>query len=164
MDKDYELELEDVPGMLNKVRRKIIDYYDHTREVGGVIMGYRERAADGCGGNFEVTHIIQMPNRMMVADRYRLPGLIRMIWRILRVVSIKQIMFDGVTIIGEFHSDYYGKFAFSKEDMEVIRDRCKRFGFWIAGVLVHRHRNIGRMGFKIYKRNTKTISKKPFKR
>lgn len=148
------IELEDVPEMLNKAKKLDIDYFDYTKEAGGLIMGYRDNF-----DKFEIVRFIQLRNASKVKTLYKLPNAFEVFIRLAITMKLADIL-KGITVIGEWHSDYYNHLGFSKQDMAVILKRCKKFGFWVAGVLVHKHRNIGKMGLKVFKYNNKTVSKK----
>ena len=169
-----EIELESVPELLNKVKRLDIDYFDWSREAGGIIMGHREygpltptplQGGEGRVSNnwkFEVDGLLQMPNASKKKEFYKVPNIIRFSWHLLKWYAGHGVkLADGVMPIGEFHSDYYGNLGFSKQDMELIMKRCKRHGIWVTAVMVHKHRNIGKMMFKVHKYNGTSLSRKP---
>lgn len=163
-NKKSTIELEDVPEMLNKSKKLDIEYFDWTKEAGGVIMGHREYGPfnNGHGWRFEIDDLLQMPNSAKAKDRYQVPNIIVFTYYLLKWYLKHGIkLASGVTIIGEFHSDFYNNLGFSKEDNALIMKRCRRHGIWVAGVMIHKHRNTGKMLLKPYGYNPKTISKKP---
>ena len=146
------IELEDVPELLNKVKKLDIEYFDYTKEAGGLILGFRDNF-----NKFEIVRFIQLRNASKEKALYKLPNVFEVFLRLFLTMKIAELL-KGITVIGEWHSDYYNKLGFSKQDMIVILKRCKRFGFWVAGVLVHKHRMTGKMGLKVFKYNKVTIS------
>jgi len=144
-----EVEVEEVEGLIKTPKRVSIKYFDMTREAGGVVLGYRFDT------QFQIVRFVQLKSSAKGRDKYRLPSTLRVLWVLLLNMKFSEIM-GGLTIIGEWHSDKGNHLVFSKGDMATIKKRVKRFGYWVCGVMIQHHRNIGKVKLKLFKLNNQT--------
>ena len=165
-----EIEIEQIPGKVTSTKRFEINEFSEKQEVGGLIIGYRtevtfndpETGVPKTNVQFEPVILMQVPNKSKernlytVSNAFRAFGCVTVdVWK--GKLKIKEIL-QGLTIVGEFHSQLSGTYQLSKGDMTAIKQRCKQFGSWLVGVLVIKNNRV-RMAFTPYQINNKTISK-----
>jgi hypothetical protein len=146
-----EVSLESVPGILNKVKRAEIEYFDDTKEIGGLILGYRDERG------IKVVRLVQCRNRSRKPNFYK-PGFFSVLLKPFTKCTWAEVA-SGITVIGEFHSDFYKSLALSEQDKGAIKKRCRMFGLWVVAVIVPKHRMIAVSAWNVWKINNKTIYK-----
>jgi len=145
-----EVEVEEVEGLIKTPKRVSIKYFDMTREAGGVVLGYRFDT------QFQIVRFAQVKSSSKLRDKYRLPWVFGLAWGLFKNASFGEIL-KGLTIIGEWHTDWYNNPGFSRQDMVTIMRRARMFGYWVGAVVVMKHRNIAKTIPKLFRYNNKTI-------
>jgi hypothetical protein len=160
LEKKFEVEVNPLDGIIKKPKERLsIEKYDFTKEAGGVILGHVAYGLDNRVCAVQPVRLVQMKNSAKKETRYRIPGIIGILFPVFRKAKFGEVM-EGLTVIGEFHSDFYGKLEFSEQDMKTIHKRAKMFGIWIVGVMIRTHGNFGKMNLKPFVYNNRTIFKR----
>jgi hypothetical protein len=159
-EKKFEVEVNPLDGIIKKPKERLsIEKYDFTKEAGGVILGYVACGSDHRVSEVQPVRLVQMKNTAKKPTRFRMPGIIGILLPVFHKAKLSEI-YKGMQVIGEWHSDFYGKLEFSKHDMDTIFKRAKMFGIWICGVMIRTHGNFGKMKMKPFVYNNRTIFKR----
>jgi len=129
-----------------------IDYYDFTKEIGGVLLGYR---LGGTNWQLDPEYgVIQLPNPSTDGTIYVSPNALKLPFQLLRRIPLGTLIKkvgSGMELLGEWHSDLGNIRGLSVKDQEAINKRIEQRGFWLVGVVTRKNKAKLRMDLNMFR-------------